>query len=171
MKFCVVAKSSPCTLSSYERLKTMESYELITLKSCRGCLREVLLLGILQRLRWGWLMRDGGLRAVVARWVSTALTTRTFLTLNTPCSFCSSNPSRLKTRSSRKISCVHSWAHRAVLITNSLCCYSFHFSVKRQSERITSLLPAEMVLPTHGKWNDRSLWIWLKTPAIFLQRL
>ena len=43
----------------------MENYELITLKSCRGCLREVLLLGILQRLRW--IMRDGGLRAVVAR--------------------------------------------------------------------------------------------------------
>ena len=64
MKFGVVAKRSPCSLSPYERLKTMENYELITLKSCRGCLREVLLLGILQRL---WLKRGGGLREVVAR--------------------------------------------------------------------------------------------------------
>ena len=62
--FRVVAKSSPCTLSPYERLKTMENYELITLKSCRGCLQEVLLLGILQRL---WLMKGGCLREVVAR--------------------------------------------------------------------------------------------------------
>ena len=167
MKFRVVAKNSPCTLSPY-RLETMKNYEQVNPKRCRGCLREVLLLRILQRL---WLMRGGGLREVVARWVSTVLTKRTFLTLNIPCSVCSSIPSRLKTRSSRKISCMHSWAHLAVLITNSLCCFSLHFSVRRQSERITLLLPAEMVLPTHGKWNDRSLWIWLKTPAIFLQRL
>ena len=37
----------------------MENYELITLKSCRGCLREVLLLDILQRL---WPMRGGRTR-------------------------------------------------------------------------------------------------------------
>ena len=60
----------------------MENYELITLKSCRGCLREVLLLGILQRL---WLMRGGCLRSVVARCGSTVLAKRIFLTLNIPC--------------------------------------------------------------------------------------
>lgn len=63
MKFRVVAKSSPCTLSTY-RLETMKNYEQVTPKSCHGCLREVLLLGILQSL---WLMRGGGLREVVAR--------------------------------------------------------------------------------------------------------
>ena len=81
----------------------MENYELITLKSCRGCLREVLLLGILQRL---WLMRGGCLRAVVARCGSTAVSQKNFSNFEHP--VCSSNPSRLKTRSSRKISCMHS---------------------------------------------------------------
>ena len=42
----------------------MKNYEQVNPKRCRGCLREVVLLGILQRL---WLMRGGGLREVVAR--------------------------------------------------------------------------------------------------------
>lgn len=48
---------------------------------------------------------------------------------------CSSNPSRLKTRSSRKISCMHSWAHPAVLITNSLCCFPFCTSAWRGNQK------------------------------------
>ena len=81
VKFRVVAKNSPCTLSPY-RLETMKNYEKVNPKRCRGCLREVLLLGILQRL---WLMRGGCLRAVVARCGSTVLAKRIFLALNIPC--------------------------------------------------------------------------------------